>query len=155
MFGLWGWNDFTKAVTGAAGWVHDHPAETAGIILGVAAAATGVGAVVELGAGAVALGVGLGVASLGTGAIATALDAGSCFRGGDSAACLGFGLGLGGVVLGAAATGGSIGTLAGVAAFGEDATGTAVLGGVGACGLNLGIGGTTIDIVNAIAHSNH
>ena len=85
----------------------------AGVVLGVAAAATGVGAVVELGAAVAAgtalsgTGVGLAVASAGFGFGAVALDAGPCKSSDyhDAAACTGAGFGAAGAVVGLSALG--------------------------------------------------
>src|SRR5438128_2525209 len=78
---------------------HAHTIEViGGVVLGVAAAATGVGAIVE---GATIGGVLLGAASVGAGMAATALDYSPCVNNGEAAACLGLGLGLTSVVSGA------------------------------------------------------
>ncbi len=63
-----------------------------GIVLGVIGAATGVGAVVELAAGATDAAFGYGAASLATGMAATALDGKSCLNG-NRASCVGAALG--------------------------------------------------------------
>ena len=97
----------------------------AGIVLGVAAAATGVGAVIEAAGIASAVAAGSSVAEASTGAIvagltasaagsaATYLDSGAC-RAGNSAACFGRDLGAIGAVTGSIATLGSGGLAAGL-----------------------------------------
>ena len=123
-------------------------ATNVGIVLGVAAAATGVGGIIEVAAGSAAIGAGLGLASAGAGFAAAALDNGACTHG-DTAACLGRDFGLLGAGLGLLATG-----AAGVAALGWislEGTTAAVLGGLGATGLNLGMAGTAIDIYGAVS----
>jgi len=123
-------------------------ATNVGVVAGVAAAATGVGAVAEVAAGATALGAGLGVASFGAGVTAAALDNGACVHG-NAAACLGRDFGYTGAVLGAFATGAAGASAIGVISV-EGWT-SAILGGVGAAGLNLGLAGTTLDIFNALS----
>jgi RHS repeat-associated protein len=117
-----------------------------GIVLGVAAAATGVGAIVE---GATASGLLLGGGSLVLGAGATTLDYGPCVNGHDSAACVGLGLGATGVFVGAFGTVGAGLVLTGVIA--EDSLIAAILQGIGAFGWNVGIAGTVFDSTTGVA----
>ena len=148
------WNDIGgKAVS----YVYAHRTEFevgAGIALGVAAAATGVGAVVEAGLAAgvegdaalaaVSASNGLGFVSLVTGLGASALDANSCFSG-DAGACVG--MALGGVTL---LTGGAgeIGVLG--LQYGwitKESLPDAVLFGVSGFGAVTGIAGSIFDSV--------
>jgi RHS repeat-associated protein len=144
-------NDPLGLGCGAFGFVCNHwrgIVTGVGLVAGVAAAATGVGAIVEVAGGSAVLGLGLGLGSIGAGALATGIDAGPCLNGGDTPACIGFGFGLGGPLLGGVGTGGSALVLLGV--IGDESLGAAVLGGVGAFGLNLGLAGTAVDIANAL-----
>jgi hypothetical protein len=87
-------NAVVKLGAGTAGWVENHPAEAAGIALGAASLATGVGEVlgVSIAIGELTIGPpALGVASLTTGSIGFGLDLKECVRG-DVAACVGAGL---------------------------------------------------------------
>ncbi|HZE17254.1 MAG TPA: RHS repeat-associated core domain-containing protein, partial [Mycobacterium sp.] len=109
--GWFGWKCALHAVShvvhAAAHFVRQHKKAFevgAGIVLGVAAAATGVGAIVEAAAGSAALGATLGAASSVAGAAAAALDNGACTHG-DAAACFGRDFGFVGVGLGLLATG--------------------------------------------------
>lgn len=159
--GLWGWNPISDATqawndTGgkAVSYVHKHKQAFevgAGIALGVLAAGTGVGAIIEVAAGSAVLGAGLGLASVGAGVTAAALDNGACSHG-DTAACLGRDFGYVGAGLGFLATG-----AAGAAALGLislEGTTAAVLGGLGTMGLNIGLAGTTMDIYGALGRDN-
>jgi hypothetical protein len=112
----------------------------AGIALGVAAAATGVGAIIE---GATATGFLLGAGSVVLGAGASALDYGPCVNGGDKAACVGLGLGATGAFAGAFGAAGAGLVLAEVIA--EDSLTASILGGIGAFGWNVGLAGTIFD----------
>lgn len=118
----------------------------AGVALGVAAAATGVGAVVE---GATLAGVGLGAGSVTMGLGATALDYGPCTNKNDTAACLGLGLGVTGTVAGGFGLAGS--GLAWTGIITEDSLTAGVLNGIGAFGWNVGIAGTVLDTTMGIA----
>ena len=79
-------------------------AQGAGLIMGVVGAATGVGAVIELAAGAVDVAYGYGVISAVSGALATAVDQGNCSTA-NSAACIGLGLGIIDILTGVGALG--------------------------------------------------
>lgn len=151
--GLWGWNpisdisqaagDVAGGVASGAEWVYHHPADTAGLVLGAAAAATGVGAVIE---GATFVGLGLSVASVGAGAAAAGLDANRCFSG-DTVACVGFGLGGASAVAGLFPVAGTSLVLGG--AIEEGALADALLNylPVG-LGLNLGLAGLSLDFAS-------
>ncbi len=154
--GLWGWNPISDATqawndTGgkAVSYVHKHKKGFevgAGIVLGVAAAATGVGAIVE---GATVAGVLLGAGSVVLGAGAGALDYGSCVHGHEAAACVGLGLGASGAFAGVFGFAGAGLVLGGLIA--EDSLAAAILGGIGAFGLNVGLAGTAVDAGSAYA----
>lgn len=119
-------------------------ATNVGIVVGVAAAATGAGALID---GSVLL---AGV-SFAAGVSASALDYGPCTNG-NNAACLGLGLGFTGAVAGGI---GLIG--AGLVAGGiiaEDSMAAAILGGLGAFGWNVGFAGTVIDTTAGIASAS-
>jgi RHS repeat-associated protein len=138
--GLWGWNpisDITQAAGDVGHFVVTHKKAIevgAGVVLGVAAAATGVGAIVE---GATLTGVLLGAGSVAAGLGATALDYGPCVNGHDTAACVGLGLGASGAFAGTFGLAGAGLVLGGVIA--EDSLTAALLGGIGAFGWNVGI----------------
>ncbi len=134
------------AIANSAQWVGNHPAETAGIVLGVFAAATGVGAILE---GATLLGVVAGAGSVALGGGAAAFDYGPCVNDHEAAACAGLGLGASGAVAG---LGGAVG--AGLVVFGgivEFSLAPNVLGGLGAFGFQLGIGATAADLGGALS----
>jgi RHS repeat-associated protein len=116
-----------------------------GVVLGVAAAATGVGAIVEGAAGAGFL---LGAGSLALGAGAAGLDYGPCVNG-DNAACVGLGLGATGAFAGAFGAAGAGLVVGGIIA--EDSLAASILGGIGAFGWNVGIAGTIFDAMTGIA----
>ncbi len=131
----------------------------AGIVLGVAAAATGVGAVVEAGiaigaegasaTAALSASAELGGVSLVTGAGATAIDASNCFNGHDAAACAGFGLGAVGLLASGA---GEVGTIALINEW--IAAGTipaALLPGLGAFAALFGVAGWIFDSINGLS----
>ena len=136
---------FCDAVATGAQWAWNHPAVVAGAVLGVAAAATGVGAIIE---GATVAGVALGGGSVVLGGAAATLDYGPCVNGHDAVACLGLGLGATGAVTGVVATAGSGLVLGGVIA--EDFLPAGILGGVGAFGWNIGVAGTLSDVALGI-----
>jgi hypothetical protein len=138
------WNDTGgKAVS----YVHQHQTAFevgAGVGLGVLAAATGVGAIVEgsvLFAG-VSFTAGLG---------ASALDYGPCMHG-ENTACIGLGLGLTGSVAGGFGFAGAGLVASGVIA--EDSTTSAILAGLGAFGWNVGMAGTILDATTGIASAS-
>ncbi|MDA8316131.1 MAG: RHS repeat-associated core domain-containing protein [Actinomycetota bacterium] len=129
-----------------------------GVVLGVAAALTGVGAVVE---GVAALGAegeaadallvasrGLGLASLLAGGGATTLAAGSCIYGHSPAACVGFALG--GLSLVGSGLGeiGAVGAVSGQIA--ADSLPSGALFAAGLFGTTLGIAGTIYDTVAGV-----
>jgi RHS repeat-associated protein len=96
------------AVESGAEWVYEHPKETAGLVLGAASLATGVGAVADF-AFIADLGVTpleLGAASAATGVAGAALDGSECLggKGHPTVACVGFGLNAVGAGLGGAGT---------------------------------------------------
>ena len=111
-----------------------------GVLLSVAAAATGVGAVVE---GATITGVLLGTTSAVTGAVGASLDAQGCFGDHNGAACIGYGLGTAATVTGLASTGGA--ALSVFKLTQEFSTTSAVLGGLGGFGAYVGIAATIYD----------
>ncbi len=96
-----GAKEVAKGVEAGAEWVGEHPAEAAGIGLGIVSAATGVGAIADVG---LLETVQYGAISAITGAAGTALDAEKCFDTGDTASCVGFGLNGAGAGLGLGAT---------------------------------------------------
>jgi RHS repeat-associated protein len=116
----------------------------AGIALGVAAAATGVGAIVE---GSVLL---AGV-SVTAGFGASALDYGPCMSG-NRAGCVGLGLGVTGAVAGGFGLAGA-GLVAG-GFIAADSTAAGILGGLGVFGWNVGIAGTIVDATTGIASAD-
>jgi RHS repeat-associated protein len=120
-----------------------------GIALGVAAAATGVGAIIE---GATAAGFLLASGSLVLGLGATALDYGSCVKGHQTVACVGLGLGGAGAFAGLFGAAGAGLVLVGVIT--EDGVTAAILGGLGAFGWNVGIAGTVFDATTGIASAD-
>lgn len=131
------------AVSSGAQWVADHPTETAGLVLGAAAAATGVGAVIE---GATVVGLGLSAVSVGAGATAAGLDANKCFQG-ETVACVGFGLGGAAAVAGVFPVVGTTLILGG--AIEEGALADALLNYLPAgFGLNLGLAGLSLDFAS-------
>jgi hypothetical protein len=149
--GLWGWNPISD-VSQAAGDVghyvvtHKKGIEVGvGIGLGVLAAGTGVGALVE---GSVLL----ASVSVAAGLGASALDYGPCVNGNDTAACVGLGLGLTGAVTGGFGLAGA--GLVAAEIIAEDSTAAAILGGLGAFGWNVGIAGTIIDATTGIASAS-
>jgi hypothetical protein len=117
-----------------------------GLVLGIAAAATGVDALVEI-VGAAAIWLGSASFVFGTGAVS--LDYGPCFNNHEAAACAGFWLGAGGAVAGAA---GAVGdALVGTGVIAPDSTSSAALGGHGGFGFSIGLGGTAVDLGSDIA----
>jgi len=135
--------DVGSAVSSGAQWVADHPTETAGLVLGAAAAATGVGAVIE---GATVVGLGLSAVSVGAGATAAGLDANKCFQG-ETVACVGFGLGGASAVAGIFPVVGTTLVLGG--AIEEGALADALLNYLPAgFGLNLGLAGFSLDLAS-------
>jgi len=149
--GLWGWNPISD-VSQAAGDVghyvitHKKGIEVGvSIGLGVLAAGTGFGALVE---GSVLL----ASVSVAAGLGASALDYGPCVNGNDTAACVGLGLGLTGAVTGAFGLAGA--GLVAAEIIAEDSTAAAILGGLGAFGWNVGIAGTIIDATTGIASAS-
>jgi RHS repeat-associated protein len=142
--------------TSVTHWVDTHHKAiivTIGVVAGIAAAATGVGAVVEgatalsaaAGAG-IATGeaasdvastsVGLALTSAGTGAVATGLDATSC-AGGDQTACVG-------------ATLGGVGTVAGALDFLPSLAGASAGPGLGAASASFGVAAAIYDAVKSL-----
>lgn len=105
--------------------------------MGVVGAATGVGAVIEIAAGATEAGLYYGVASFLTGTAATALDVSNCSRANRSA-CVGAGLGLVDMVTGGVASGGS-------AFAAQGSVADAVLQGVGAFSASFGLATSVFD----------
>ena len=153
--GLWGWNpisDVTQAAGDVGHFVVTHKKDIeigAGVALGVAAAATGVGAIVE---GATLTGVLLGAGSVAAGVGASALDYGACVNGHETAACVGLGLGATGVVAGGFGLAGAGLVFGGVIA--EDSLTASILGGIGAFGWNVGIAGTIFDATTGFASAS-
>lgn len=145
-------NDAVSAVTApdraaiAAGkWVYHHPVEAAGLVLGVVALATGVGAVFG-GLEIAAIGVDLsataaGIVSVGAGALGAAADRPGCDAG-DSIACLGLGLNLTGAAMG--------GLGIGAAAAGSDAVSSLLQG----ASLTTGGAGLTLDFTDALINAH-
>jgi type IV secretory pathway TrbL component len=154
------YNDVGKGAASAGEWVYRHPAETAGIALGVAAAATGVGAVVEAAgvASAVAAGATIGEASAGTlvlggtaaltGGAATYLDNGAC-NAGNTAACFGRDLGLVGTATGVISTLGALGPIAGL--WSLETLPDAVFQGLGWFSATFGVGASVFDTTTTAA----
>jgi hypothetical protein len=153
------WNDTGgKAVS----YVNQHQTAFevgAGVVLGVAAAATGVGAVVEAG---IAVGVEgaaataalsasseLGLASLVTGAGATALDGNGCIGSHDAVACVGFALGGTALLAGGAGEIGTNGILGGWITSGT--LPEAAFLGTGAFGSLFGVAGSIFDSVYGLS----
>jgi hypothetical protein len=162
----WGWNpisDISQATTDAVNAVATAAVDTghfvvthkkdievgAGVALGIAAAATGVGAIVE---GATLTGVLLGAGSVAAGAGASALDYGTCVNDHNVAACVGLGLGATGVVAGGFGLAGAGLVFGGVIA--EDSLTASILGGIGAFGWNVGIAGTIFDATTQAASAS-
>ncbi len=134
-----------SAFATAGTWVYRHPAETAGLILGVAAAATGVGAVIE---GATLAGLGMSAASVIAGGVAAGLDAQKCLQG-DTVACVGLTLGGASAFAGVFPVIGTSLVLSGSIA--EGALADALLNYLPlGFGLNLGLGGLSVDIGSAL-----
>jgi hypothetical protein len=152
--GLWGWNpisDVTQAAGDVGHYVVTHKKGIeigVGIGLGVLAAGTGVGAIIE---GATVAGVLLGAGSVAAGVGAGVLDYGPCVNGHEAAACLGLGLGASGAFAGAFGFAGAGLALGGVVA--EDSLLAAIFGGIGAFGLNVGLAGTAVDVGSAFANT--
>jgi hypothetical protein len=121
----------------------------AGIALGIVAAGTGIGALVE---GATLTGVLLGAGSVAAGAGASALDYSPCVHGHDTAACVGFGLGATSVFAGGAGLAGSGLVVEG--AIGDDTLTASTLGGLGAFGWVVGTSGTVIDATTGVASAS-
>lgn len=113
-----------------------------GITLGAASAVTGVGALVDaeaLGGSAV-----LGGLSVGTGLGAGSLDLPGCLQG-NKAACVGAFLGLAGASAGAPEL------LGGLFGLGEETMLAAVLGGLSAFGVSVGIAGSIFSLISDLA----
>jgi RHS repeat-associated protein len=125
------------AVSSSAKWVGHHPLETFGLVLGVAGAVTGVGAVIEIAAGAMTLGTGLGVASIVVGTGATFIDGKSCSTK-NRVACVGAALGAVDIITG------------GIATFGGA---SAVSQGFGAFSASFGVAGSVFDVTITAATS--
>lgn len=144
----------------AASYVVHHPLQTVGIVTGVAAAATGVGAVVEAAGitSAVAAGASVAEASAGalaygttaavTGAAATFLDNGACHSG-DTAACFGRDLGAVGAITGTIATPGALGPIVGL--WQLETLPDAIFQGLSAFSSIFGIAGSVFDITTTAA----
>jgi RHS repeat-associated protein len=139
--GLTWWNPTT--------WTPETRNIVIGVGLGVLAVATGGAA---LAVGATAAGFALGATSVGLGMGAAAMDAGPCLNDHAAVACVGLGLGASGSVAGLAGVGGVGAVLAGVIA--EDSLASGLLGGIGAFGFQLGLGGTAVDFGAAIGNSD-
>lgn len=120
-----------------ASWTLKDWAVAGGLALGVVGAATGVGAVIEIAAGATQAGFSYGAASFLTGTAATVLDGSNCSRANRSA-CVGAGLGLVDIVTGLVATGGS-------AFAAQGSVADAVLQGVGAFSASFGFATSVFD----------
>jgi hypothetical protein len=154
------WNDTGgKAVS----YVHQHQTGFevgAGVVLGVAAATTGVGAVVEAAgvASAVAAGATVAEASTGalaygataavTGGLAAALDNGQC-EAGNTAACIGRDLGAVGALTGSVATLGSGGLALGL--WQLESLPDAIFQGLGAFSAIFGIASSIFDTTSTAA----
>ena len=121
----------------------------AGLALGVAAAATGVGAVVE---GATLTGLLLGGGSVTLGLGASALDYGPCRYHGVKTACVGLALGAIGTFAGAISEVGA-GLIFGGVITGDSLT-ASILGGLSAFGWSVGTAGTIVDGVIGFASGN-
>ena len=147
--GLWGWNpisNLVQAATDVGHFVAKHKVAFevgGGIALGVLAAATGVGAIIE---GATAMGMLLSVTSAAAGVGATYLDKGPCLSG-NQIACVGFGLGLTSVAAGFFSLLGAGLAWGGIIA--EESLMAAILGGAGAFAWNVGLGATVLDSIDA------
>ncbi|MHB8320313.1 MAG: RHS repeat-associated core domain-containing protein, partial [Acidimicrobiales bacterium] len=147
--GLWGWNpisNLVQAATDVGHFVAKHKVAFevgGGIALGVLAAATGVGAIIE---GASVVGVLLSIASVATGAGAAYLDAGPCASG-NQLACMGLGLGATSAVAGLFSLAGAALVTFGI--IGEESLMAAILGGAGAFAWNVGLGATVLDSIDA------
>jgi RHS repeat-associated protein len=131
----------------------------AGVALGVAAAATGVGAVVDVGIAAGAEGAAaeaalsassdLNIASLATGAGATALDGNGCIGDHDAVACLGLALGGTALVAGGAGELGTFGVMNDWIT--AETLPDAAFQGAGIFGAAFGIGGSIFDSIYGIS----
>ena len=128
--GFCSWWDVVCPVATAAKWVAHHPLDTVGLVLGIAGAATGVGAVVEIAGGALTLGTGLGVTSIVVGTGATLIDGKSCSNK-NKVACVGVVLGATDIITGGIATFGGAG---------------AVSQGFGAFSATVGVAGSVFDV---------
>jgi RHS repeat-associated protein len=117
-----------------------------GIVLGVAAVATGGAALL---AEAPIAGMVWGVGSVALGSGAAYLDYGPCVKGHEKAACAGLLLGAGGAVAGASAVGG--GTLIAANLIARDSLADALFGMMGGFGLQFGVGATGVDIGSELA----
>jgi uncharacterized protein RhaS with RHS repeats len=164
--GLWGWNpisDVVQAAKDTGHFVATHKTDIevgAGIALGVAAAATGVGAVIEAAGVASAVAAGATVAEASTGALAYgataavtgiaagALDNGQC-EAGNTAACVGRDLGAVGALTGTIATLGSGGLAAGL--WELESLPDAIFQGLGAFSSIFGIASSVFDITTTAA----
>lgn len=131
-----GWNPICYAGN-AAEWVAQNPVQAAGYVLGVAAAATGIGAIVE---GSVAL----GVIAISSGVAAGALDGPACLSSGG-VSCVGAGLGVTGALFAAPEV------ALGIAGVSETSTAFAVARGCSAFGWSLGVAGTILDAFHSFA----
>ena len=120
----------------------------AGLVLGVVAAATGIGAILE---GATGTGLFLGGASVIAGSGATAFDLGPCVHNGNPTACAGLGLGATSILAGGT---GTIGTGLVVGGYiSEPSLAAGLLNGAGAFGWNVGIAGTIFDTTTGITRA--
>lgn len=139
-------NAVGSAVSGTANWIGDHPAETVGIVLGVAAAATGVGAVIE---GATALGTVLAGTSVLAGTAAAGLDGHACIVDHETAACVGATLGAVSAIAGLPAAIGAAGVTFGL--IEEESLADALLNYLPAgFAFNFGVAGVTFDAVSLL-----
>jgi hypothetical protein len=129
--------DAATGVSNAADWVEQNPAEAAGVVLGVAAAATGFGAIVE---GSLLLS---GVA-ISSGLAASALDGQACLANGGIA-CVGLGLGATGAIF-------SLPEFAlGLAGASETSMAFGIARGCSAAGWSFGVAGTIVDAFHNLA----
>ena len=132
--GLWSpWGAVANGFKSVWHGVKKHWRTIGGVVLGVAAIGLGVASLGFASGASVVL---LGVAGAVAGGGAAALDYTPC-RHGDESACVGLGLGAVGAGLGLIGSG--VGLLA------ENSLPAAVLGGVGALGVNVGVAGTAVD----------
>jgi hypothetical protein len=117
--------------------------QTAGLVAGVVAAATGVGAVVE---GVTAAGFGLGVTAAISGTVASSIDGVYCHDG-SKLSCVGLAFGATGAVTGGLATGGALFAT-------EGSVADSVFQGLGAFSSVVGVGGILSDTLFTLETSN-